>query len=104
MLISMAIVLVVLAFADIVSGVFTSRFIERLRAELFDAVEEQRQAFRQLRQANAELKSVEQRKEMAQHKCDELQQTLSRFQARIDVLSEGADHRKSIHVRGHRPN
>ena len=104
MLIAVATLLVLLAFADIVSGIFITRFVERLRAELFEAIEEQRQTFRQLRLIRAELKSAAARREAAQHTCDELQEKLSRIQVRLSTLAERTGRRKEVKVRGQRPD
>lgn len=102
MLTTMAIFLVLAAFADILSGLFIGRFLERLSAKLFAAVEEQRQTFRQVRQVRAELKSVEVRREAAKHKCDEFREKLSHLQVRLNALAERAEKRKGVKVRGHR--
>lgn len=104
MLITVAMLLVALGVADIISGIFTTRFIERLSAELFEAVEKQRQTFRQLRLVRAELKSAETRREMAQHTCDELREKLSRILVRLNALAEHANQRKKVKVRGQRPD
>jgi peptidoglycan hydrolase CwlO-like protein len=99
MLTVVAMLLVLLAFVDIVSGIFISRSIERLRAELFAAIEEQRQAFRQLKQALAELQSAQERRETAQRKCDELQEKLLGVQRRIGALAELAKKRREVKVK-----
>jgi septal ring factor EnvC (AmiA/AmiB activator) len=103
MLIVTAAVLVLLALADIVSSIFTTRFVERLRAELFDAIEEQRQTFRQLRQVRAELKLAEARRDAAQRRCDELQDKLARIQVRLHALADQAEKRRDVRVRGQHP-
>ena len=104
MLTIVAVLLVLLAFADIVSGIFTTRFVERLRAELFETIEEQRQVFRQLKQVKSDLKSAAERRETAQHKCDELQERRSRALTRISTLAELAEKRRGVKVRGRRPD
>jgi septal ring factor EnvC (AmiA/AmiB activator) len=101
MLIAMAVLFVPLVFAGILSKIFISRFIERLEVELFNLVEEQRQAFRQLKQAKSDLKSVEKRRETAERERDELQATILRVQARISALTEISERRKE-QARGRR--
>lgn len=104
MLTTVAILLVVLGVADILSGICITRFSERLSAALFEAIEEQRQTLRQLRQARSEQKSAEMRCEAAQHKCDEMQDRLSHIQVRLSALAERDDQRKGVKVRGQRSN
>lgn len=103
MLIAVSIALMLLAAADIFSGVFITRTIEKLTAELFAAIEEQRQALRQLRKTKAELKTAATRRELAQRQCEEQREKLSRVQARLHALAERADKQKAVRVRGQRP-
>jgi septal ring factor EnvC (AmiA/AmiB activator) len=94
MLPTMAVLLVLVAFAGILSKIAISRFIERLEVELFELIEEQRQTFRQLKQAKSDLKSAGRRLEMAQQECHELQTALDRALAQLNALTEAAERRQ----------
>lgn len=101
MLIAMVVLLVLVVFAGILSKVAVSRFINELETDLFELIEEQRQTFHQLKQIKSDLKSAEQRREMAQQEYNELQATYQRTQARVNALTELAERRKE-QTRGRR--
>jgi hypothetical protein len=76
----------------------------RLSADLFEAIEEQRQASRQLRQAQAEHKSAQAWLKAVRHKCEEFKERLSHVQTRLNALAAREERRKGVRVRGHRPD